>query len=209
MPVRLAEPLGQVLRMPHDGKRRARAPRRRARRGRRTGSADLRVARIRASRTARRRRRTPPRWRETIPRKASAESRSARVQRRERQAGRPASSRFLSRSPRASAAVRRRAEPPQPLPRFCLLSMRSSTTAGSARVEVSPSAPYSFSAILRKMRRMILPERVFGNSAPIERGRARRTGRSPCAPRRPAPCADPRSARRRSSGSHRRRCPAP
>ena len=38
-----------------------------------------------------------------------------------------------------------------------------STTEGSARVEVSPSAPNSPSAILRRMRRMILPERVFGN----------------------------------------------
>ena len=36
---------------------------------------------------------------------------------------------------------------------------------GSASVEVSPSAPYSFSAILRRMRRMILPERVFGSRA--------------------------------------------
>src|SRR3954452_9248109 len=40
--------------------------------------------------------------------------------------------------------------------------MRSSTTVGSASVDVSPSAPNSFSAILRRMRRMILPERVFG-----------------------------------------------
>jgi len=52
---------------------------------------------------------------------------------------------------------------PHPLPRFCLLPIRSVTTAGSAKVEVSPSEPYSFSAILRKIRRMILPERVFGN----------------------------------------------
>ena len=40
--------------------------------------------------------------------------------------------------------------------------IRSSTTAGSASVEVSPSAPNSSSAILRRMRRMILPERVLG-----------------------------------------------
>src|SRR5256885_14898700 len=39
---------------------------------------------------------------------------------------------------------------------------RSSTTAGSARVEMSPRLPYSSSAILRRMRRMILPERVLG-----------------------------------------------
>src|SRR6476659_655476 len=40
--------------------------------------------------------------------------------------------------------------------------MRSSTTVGSASVDVSPSAPTSFSAILRRMRRIILPARVFG-----------------------------------------------
>src|SRR6476469_5515941 len=40
---------------------------------------------------------------------------------------------------------------------------RSSTTAGSASVEVSPRLPGSSSAILRRMRRMILPERVFGS----------------------------------------------
>ena len=48
------------------------------------------------------------------------------------------------------------------IPRFIRFSIRSSTTDGSARVEVSPRAPKSFSAILRRMRRMILPERVFG-----------------------------------------------
>ena len=42
-----------------------------------------------------------------------------------------------------------------------LLAIKSSTTEGSARVEVSPMLSISFSAILRKMRRMILPERVF------------------------------------------------
>src|SRR5947199_76777 len=46
--------------------------------------------------------------------------------------------------------------------RLCRLLIRSSTTAGSANVEVSPSAPTSSSAILRRMRRMIFPERVFG-----------------------------------------------
>src|SRR5215469_9784126 len=39
---------------------------------------------------------------------------------------------------------------------------RSSTTVGSARVEVSPRLAVSPSAILRRMRRMILPERVLG-----------------------------------------------
>ena len=38
-----------------------------------------------------------------------------------------------------------------------------STTEGSANVLVSPSESSSFSAILRKIRRMILPERVLGN----------------------------------------------
>ena len=45
---------------------------------------------------------------------------------------------------------------------FWRFSIRSSTTAGSARVDVSPREVKSFSPILRKMRRMILPERVFG-----------------------------------------------
>src|SRR3954451_2259847 len=55
--------------------------------------------------------------------------------------------------------------PRSPRPAYWLalrLSMRSSTTLGSARVEVSPRLPNSFSAILRRMRRMILPERVLG-----------------------------------------------
>src|SRR5882757_4030545 len=39
---------------------------------------------------------------------------------------------------------------------------RSSTTAGSARVLVSPRLDTSPSAILRRMRRMILPLRVLG-----------------------------------------------
>ena len=38
-----------------------------------------------------------------------------------------------------------------------------STTPGSASVEVSPKSWTSPSAILRKMRRMILPDRVFGS----------------------------------------------
>src|SRR5438046_6651915 len=45
-------------------------------------------------------------------------------------------------------------------PRF---SIRSSTTLGSARGEVSPRLPNSFSAILRRIRRMIFPERVLGS----------------------------------------------
>src|SRR5579883_1086269 len=47
-------------------------------------------------------------------------------------------------------------------PRFCLFSIKSVTTLGSASVEVSPRAEYWFSAILRKIRRMILPDRVLG-----------------------------------------------
>ena len=46
---------------------------------------------------------------------------------------------------------------------FCRFLTRSSTTAGSANVVVSPRFSSSFAAILRRMRRMILPERVFGN----------------------------------------------
>src|SRR5690606_19248176 len=45
---------------------------------------------------------------------------------------------------------------------FIRLSTRSFTTFGSASVEVSPRLLNSFSAILRRMRRMILPERVLG-----------------------------------------------
>src|SRR5258708_3403888 len=45
---------------------------------------------------------------------------------------------------------------------FCRFFTRSSTTVGSASVEVSPRLPDSSSAILRRIRRMILPERVFG-----------------------------------------------
>src|SRR5262249_41203580 len=45
---------------------------------------------------------------------------------------------------------------------FWRLLTRSSTTAGSASVDVSPRLPYSSSAILRRILRMILPERVLG-----------------------------------------------
>src|SRR5579859_17488 len=44
------------------------------------------------------------------------------------------------------------------------LSTSSVTTAGSASVEVSPRLSVSFAAILRRMRRMILPLRVFGSA---------------------------------------------
>src|ERR1017187_880358 len=44
----------------------------------------------------------------------------------------------------------------------CFPLTRASTTCGSARVDVSPIWSTAFSAILRKMRRMILPERVLG-----------------------------------------------
>src|SRR3989344_2300447 len=46
--------------------------------------------------------------------------------------------------------------------RFRRCSIKPSTTVGSARVEVSPMFSSSLQAILRRMRRMILPERVFG-----------------------------------------------
>ena len=45
---------------------------------------------------------------------------------------------------------------------FARFSIKCSTTAGSANVEVSPSESISFAAILRNIRRIILPERVFG-----------------------------------------------
>src|SRR5690606_3323934 len=44
----------------------------------------------------------------------------------------------------------------------CRFLTSESTTDGSARVLVSPSWSGAFSAILRRIRRMILPERVFG-----------------------------------------------
>src|SRR5437868_6076031 len=47
---------------------------------------------------------------------------------------------------------------------FRRLSIRPCTTLGSARVEVSPRLSSSLQAILRKIRRMILPERVFGKA---------------------------------------------
>ena len=46
--------------------------------------------------------------------------------------------------------------------RFIRFSTRSLTTAGSASVEMSPRFAWSFSAIFLSIRRMILPERVFG-----------------------------------------------
>src|SRR3990167_505180 len=54
------------------------------------------------------------------------------------------------------------------------LSIRSLTTAGSARVVVSPRFSSSLAAILRRMRRMILPERVLGRPGAhwIRSGRA-------------------------------------
>ncbi len=42
------------------------------------------------------------------------------------------------------------------------VEMSMSTTLGSVRVLVSPSSEVSPEAILRRMRRMILPERVLG-----------------------------------------------
>lgn len=45
----------------------------------------------------------------------------------------------------------------------CRRAIRSSTTEGSASVEVSPRLLRSFSAILRKILRIILPDRVLGN----------------------------------------------
>src|SRR6476646_6393159 len=44
----------------------------------------------------------------------------------------------------------------------CRFLIRSETTAGSGSVDISPSASTSFSAIFRKIRRMILPDRVLG-----------------------------------------------
>ena len=45
---------------------------------------------------------------------------------------------------------------------YCFPFTNASTTCGSAKVETSPIWSVWFSAILRRMRRMILPERVFG-----------------------------------------------
>jgi len=47
--------------------------------------------------------------------------------------------------------------------RFIRFSTRSSTTAGSAKVEISPKLSCSLAAILRRMRRIIFPERVLGS----------------------------------------------
>lgn len=52
-------------------------------------------------------------------------------------------------------------------PKFQLLmrsDIKSLTTPGSANVETSPRLSKSLHAILRKIRRIILPERVFGNA---------------------------------------------
>ena len=68
------------------------------------------------------------------------------------------------------------------LPSLALFSLTStSTTEGSARVEMSPRASNSSAAILRRMRRMILPERVLGRPGAqwMTSGCAR--GRCPCA----------------------------
>src|SRR5690606_24173721 len=46
--------------------------------------------------------------------------------------------------------------------RFTRFAIHWSTTAGSASVVVSPMFSSSLAAILRRMRRMILPERVLG-----------------------------------------------
>src|SRR5680860_277288 len=58
-------------------------------------------------------------------------------------------------------AERRHPSSVSPLDRYC--SLMAATTAGSARVVVSPSA--SSSATLRSRRRMILPARVLGRSS--------------------------------------------
>ena len=55
------------------------------------------------------------------------------------------------------------ARPVSRQPRNIRLSTSSATTLGSASVEMSPSASCSLAAILRRIRRMILPERVFGS----------------------------------------------
>src|SRR5690606_41159415 len=47
----------------------------------------------------------------------------------------------------------------------CFSSSSFSTTPGSASVEVSPRLLVSPAAILRKIRRIILPERVFGSES--------------------------------------------
>ncbi len=47
---------------------------------------------------------------------------------------------------------------------FKRFSIKPSTTLESARVEISPRLSSSLQAILRRMRRMIFPERVFGKA---------------------------------------------
>ena len=56
------------------------------------------------------------------------------------------------------------------------VSSNFATTAGSARVEMSPNSSSSLvpPAILRRMRRMILPERVLGRPAETDEERVRR-----------------------------------
>ena len=63
----------------------------------------------------------------------------------------------------AANAGERGREEPHHFPAWRRFATRSATTAGSASVEVSPSCSCSFAAILRRIRRMILPERVFGS----------------------------------------------
>ena len=46
---------------------------------------------------------------------------------------------------------------------FCLWSIKSFTTEGSANVDVSPKSWYSLAAIFLKILLIILPERVFGS----------------------------------------------
>jgi type IV secretory pathway TraG/TraD family ATPase VirD4 len=48
-------------------------------------------------------------------------------------------------------------------PYYDIPKIAEPSTPGSARVEMSPSCSCSSAAILRRMRRMILPERVFGS----------------------------------------------
>ena len=53
---------------------------------------------------------------------------------------------------------------------FPRISMMAGTTLGSARVDTSPSSLSALTAILRRMRRMILPLRVLGRPAQLARG---------------------------------------
>jgi len=47
---------------------------------------------------------------------------------------------------------------------YCLSSIKLCTMEGSAKVEVSPNELKSRSAILRRIRRIILPDRVLGSA---------------------------------------------